>query len=182
MRSVKETLRLHKMWLNNDVDGKRADLWRADLEGADLEGADLVRSNLRGADLRGADLEGADLRGANLEGADLQEANLQEANLPPFQIPQEGSLTVYKKISSGLCRLIIPPEARRTACLVGRKCRAEFAVVEWLENGKGLSKFGSDAKYELGKKVVPDKYCDDIRIECSHGIHFLLTKEEAEQW
>ena len=37
----------HKKWLNDDPDGKRADL--------------------RGADMRAANLSGADLRGANLD-------------------------------------------------------------------------------------------------------------------
>jgi len=34
-------------------------------------------------------------------------------------------------------------------------------------------------KYEKGKVIVPDKYCDDIRIECSNGIHFFMTRKEA---
>ena len=41
---LQQVLELHKKWLKDEPDGKRADL--------------------RGADLRGADLQGADLRGA----------------------------------------------------------------------------------------------------------------------
>jgi hypothetical protein len=48
---LKEILDSHKKWLNNEPDGKRADLRFADLSGADLSGA-----NLSGADLRGAGL------------------------------------------------------------------------------------------------------------------------------
>lgn len=43
---LQEVLRLHKMWLNDEDGGKRADLRRANLEVADLRGA-----NLEGADL-----------------------------------------------------------------------------------------------------------------------------------
>ena len=58
---LKEILELHKKWLNNEEDGKKAD----------LRGANLTYADLRGANLRGADLEKADLRGADLEKADL---------------------------------------------------------------------------------------------------------------
>ena len=47
----------HKKWLNDDPDGKRADLRRADLSGA----------NLSGANMRGANLSGANMRGANID-------------------------------------------------------------------------------------------------------------------
>lgn len=73
---LKAILDLHEKWLNNEPDGKRANLYMADLRGADLSGA-----KLNGADLRCADLRGADLRGANLRGANLGRANLSGCNL-----------------------------------------------------------------------------------------------------
>ena len=79
--ALKETIRLHGLWLANDAAGARANLYVAVLSGADLYGADLYGANLCGADLRGADLYGADLRGADLYGADLRGANLRGANL-----------------------------------------------------------------------------------------------------
>ncbi len=63
---ITEILRLHKLWLDGNSAGKRADLW-----GANLRGADLLGANLRGANLERADLWGANLWGANLRGADL---------------------------------------------------------------------------------------------------------------
>ena len=76
----------HRKWLDDDSDGKCADLSGADLSGADLRGANLRGANLRGANLRGAyliyaDLSGADLRHANLIYADLSGADLRHANL-----------------------------------------------------------------------------------------------------
>ena len=138
-------------------------------------------ANLRGANLRGAGLYGADLSGANLYGAGLYGANLSGARLPGFQIPQEGELVVYKKTSSGVVKLRIPPNAKRTASLIGRKCRAEFAEV--LEAPVGAkSNHDRTTVYKVGEVVKPDKYDDDIRIECTHGIHFFLTREEAEDY
>jgi len=89
-------LKLHKLFIDKQRGGIRADLIGADLQEADLQGANLQGANLRGADLQGANLQGANLqgailRGANLQGAilwwadfqyaDLQGANLQEAIL-----------------------------------------------------------------------------------------------------
>ena len=75
-KELTEILRLHKMWLNGDKEGKLADLREADLREAGLRGA-----NLRYASLQDADLQGANLRGASLQDADLQGANLRGANL-----------------------------------------------------------------------------------------------------
>ena len=73
---IKESLRLHKLWLYGDNRGKRAilhgsDLRSADLSGADLRSADLSGADLRYSNLRSADLSGADLRSADLSGADI---------------------------------------------------------------------------------------------------------------
>ena len=159
--------------------------------GADLTGADLRSANLRGADLRGAylsgaDLTGADLTGAYLRGADLRSANLRSANLKDvrelfYQIPQEGELIVWKAVEGGVCKLRIPPEAKRTATPIGRKCRAEWVeVLEAPEDGRGLH--DSRVIYRPGEVVRPDKYDPDPRVECTHGIHFFQTREEAEAY
>ena len=153
-----------------------ADLWGANLRGADFWGADLWRANLREANLRGADLREANLRGAN-----LWEADLREAKLPDFQIcPEEGSFIAWKKLDTGICKLLIPEDAKRTSCLINRKCRASHA--KDLE-GNGRSKtVNSKLEYREGNMVYADKFCDDIRLDCSHGIHFFMTRKEAEEW
>ncbi len=58
---LKEILDSHKKWLNNEPDGKKADLSGADLSNANLRFANLRDANLRFANLSGADLSGADL-------------------------------------------------------------------------------------------------------------------------
>lgn len=110
-KELEQILNLHKMWVEGNEDGVRAnlnganlnganlsgvnlyhanlrdaDLYHANLSGADLRGVDLYRADLRGVDLylanlSGADLRGADLSGANLNGANLYRADLSEANL-----------------------------------------------------------------------------------------------------
>lgn len=145
---------------------------RADLRGANLSGADLSGANLRGANLSGAILRGAILSGANLSGADLYHYSV---------VPDEGNFIGWKKLSNGaIAKLGISKNAKRVSSLVGRKCRAEYAKVLAIEGADyGYSKHDSVTRYEVGKIVRPDKFDDDIRVECTHGIHFFITKKEA---
>ena len=72
---LEEILKLHKMWLNGEKGGKRANLTDANLTDANLTGAILRRANLSDANLIGTILIRADLRycvGNNQEVKSLQ--------------------------------------------------------------------------------------------------------------
>ena len=81
MEKLKEVLKLHKKWLNNEQDGIWADLRGINLRGIDLNGVDLRYADLSDTDLSCANLSEADLRYTNLSGANLSGANLRYANL-----------------------------------------------------------------------------------------------------
>ena len=51
---LNEILRKHKMWLNDEEGGVRADLTGVNLYGADLDHANLIGANLHYARLYGA--------------------------------------------------------------------------------------------------------------------------------
>jgi hypothetical protein len=155
-----------------------ANLSRANLSDAYLSDADLSGANLSGADLSGANLSGADLSGADLSDADLSDADLKKL-LNQRTILPEGDLIGWKKLQNGvLCKLQIPAKAKRVGGLIGRKCRAEFAIV--LEGeGNGLH---NGHIYKVGKTVKPDKYDPNPMLECSNGIHFFITKQEAQAY
>ena len=80
-KELAEVLRLHKLWLEDNPKGIRANLRWADLSLADLSWADLRSADLRLADLRSAILRSADLRWADLRSADLRLADLRSADL-----------------------------------------------------------------------------------------------------
>jgi len=177
------------------ADLRGADLCEANLQGADLHGANLREADLRGANLCEANLQGADLQGADLQRANLCEANLQRADLPgadlsPYQIcPEEGTFIAWKRGRGGeIIKLEIPAEAKRTSTISHRKCRAEFAkVLEITKDGENLQECKNwnanyPLTYKVGEIVRPDKYDPDPRIDCTHGIHFFISKQEAEDW
>ena len=181
-----------------------ANLRGADLSGADLSGADLYVANLRGADLRGADLSGANLSGANLRGADLREAHLSGANLSganlrgadlsgaknlnlPMACPEEGSFIGFKQCrNSFIVKLEIPSDSLRCSA-TGRKCRCSKAKVISITNLDGtnantdavISKRDPNFIYKVGETVEVKNFDTNRWNECSTGIHFFITRQEA---
>jgi hypothetical protein len=145
-----------------------------DLRGANLSVADLSGADLSGANLREANLSWANLRGANLRGANLTDAKgLEQQCILP-----EGDIMGYKKLGNGsIAVLRIPASARRVNAHGSRKCRAEYALVV---SGTGHAKHNG-AAYAPGW-IYPDKYDPDPRVECSHGIHFFITRQEAQDY
>jgi hypothetical protein len=190
------------------ADLSNADLSYANLRSADLRNANLSYANLRNANLRNADLRNADLSYANLSNADLRNANLSNANLRNANlsnadlrnakniemvnaitcITPEGDLIGWKKAVEGVIKLRIPTKARRSNA-TGRKCRAEYAVdiEHYLPNGKKTkndfhSTFVKSFVYKIGVKIIPDKWDENRWEECSNGVHFFLTRWEAENY
>ncbi len=186
-----------------------SDLSGADLRGADLRGANLIVANLREAnlswaDLRGSDLSGADLSEANLSWADLREANLSWADLRGADligsdlsgakgIPEiakaqtlitpEGDIVGWKKCQDGvIVKMLIPSDAKRHNA-TGRKCRAEYAdVLEVIGAEVGISRHDGKTEYRVGQRVTCDKWGEDRFEECAGGIHFFITRIEAENY
>ena len=171
-----------------------ADLRGADLGGAYLAGAYLAGADLRGAYLRGAYLGGAYLGGAYLGGADLGGAYLRGAvnadvALAQISILPEGDLIGYKKANgSRIVKLLIPAHAKRSNAS-GRKCRAAEAVVLTITDAAGaevdeaFSNHDPGFRYTPGATVTPTTAFDEDPLnECAAGIHFFITRPEAEAW
>ena len=76
--------------------------------------------------------------------------------------------------------MLIPAAAKRVGGMIGRKCRAEW--VEVLD-GEGVSSYDNGLKYAVGAVVRPSTpFDDDVRVECASGIHFFITRTEAENY
>ena len=150
-------------------------------QGADLRGADLRDAYLQGAALRDADLQGADLRGVK----NINEATDAKISLAQLRIcPQEGAFVGWKKLTGGvIAKLVIPHDAERLNSYGSRKCRASKVFVDELFGDESAFDRHSGAiEYRQGIEVFPDSFDADPTVECSHGIHFFITREEAEAY
>lgn len=192
--------------LNADLSG--ADLRGANLSGADLRGANLWCANLRdvnlwcanlsganlsGANMKSANLWNADLSGANLSGANLSDAYLKGANLWDAKIdfhivcPEKGSFIAFKKVKDDyIVELLIPEDARRCSA-TSNKCRCDKAKVLSITKLNGTSdgvdtvysKYDETFVYKIGEIVEVKDFDDNRWNECSTGIHFFITRQEA---
>ena len=94
-----------------------------------------------------------------------------------------------------IAKLIIPKDA--AVMFTNHKCRASYAIVDGFYPQDRLFEPGPSKKlntklafsawntrfyYEDGKTVTPDSFDPDPDRECSHGIHFFRTYEEARQY
>ena len=174
-----------------------ANLIRADLRVAYLIKADLREANLSGADLSGADLYEANLSGANLRGANLYGANLKWAkNIPSYVChlvcPEEGSFIGFKKAHTTvpdsrevIVKLLITEDAKRSSATT-RKCRCDKAKVISITSLDGKENFTTAYsyydrifQYTVGQTVIIDDFDEERWNECSTGVHFFITREEA---
>lgn len=183
-----------------------ANLYGANLSNTNLFSACFLGSNLCRANLAGADLHKACLGGVNLTDADICQTNFHKANLVGANLngvitdgdtqgfylvcPEEGSFIGWKKAKTiaeeyALVKLLIPEDAKRSSATT-RKCRASKAKVleiTIIETGKVVNTaYGylySDLEYRTGEYVYPDSFDEDRWIECTNGIHFFMTKDEA---
>lgn len=176
-----------------------ADLTHANLSGAILSGAILSGANLTDAILSGADLSGADLTYADLTDAILSGANLTNADLSNaiydystiginLVCPEEGSFIGWKKgRNETIIKLKILEDAERSSATT-RKCRCDKAKVLAIYDIDGnkiketASRYDDSFIYEVGKTVKVDNFDDDRWDECSPGIHFFITRHEAETY
>ena len=164
----------------------------SNLSYSNLRGIDLSYSNLSGSNLSGSNLSYSNLSYSNLRGIDLSYSNLSGSNLrgskelPPIAAAQiaitpDGVLIGWKKCNCGvIVKVQIPAEAKRSNA-TGRKCRAEFVdVLEVINAEVGISQHDNKTKYIAGTRVTCDTWCEDRWQECAGGIHFFITREEAE--
>lgn len=191
-KELKEILEKHRKWLSKEEGGEMADLGGADLRCANLRCADLrcaylSRVNLSRAYLRGADLRGADLRGANLSDANLSGVKYDEKTAFFAQsCPEEGAFIGFKKAGGKIVKLLIPEDAKRSSA-TSRKCRCSKATVLSITNldgsDAGIESVPSDKTsnfvYKIGKTLEVKDFDEDRWNECSTGIHFFITRDEA---
>ena len=158
---LKIILENHKHWLNKDCKG-----WE----------------DMR-AELREANLQGANLRRADLQGAVIDENT--KINIP-IACPDDGAFIAWKKAGEKIIKLEILADAKRVSATT-RKCRCDKAKVVEIQNIDGMnselteiaSDYDDNFIYRIGETATVNDFNDNRWNECSTGIHFFITREEA---
>ena len=167
------------------------DLRYVNLIGADLTGAKLLEANLSKADLTGAILRDAYLNYTNLTqtilfNTDLNNVIYDETTIfLSLQCPEEGSFIGYKKANDKIVKLLITKDSLRSSA-TSRKCRCSKAKVLSITNIENTGEFemvqsdyDENFIYKVGEIVEVKDFDKNRWNECSSGIHFFITREEA---
>ena len=150
---LKTILENHKKWLHNEGSG--------------------IRANLYGADLRGA--------------MNVNEVNWNYTTaFYTICCPESGAFIGWKKCGKYIVKLRITEDAMRSSATT-RKCRCSKAEVLAIENMDGTpseqtqiaSSYDSTFIYRIGETVEVKDFDTDRWKECSTGIHFFITRDEA---
>ena len=137
---LEKILKKHKMWLNDEEGGERAnlggfDLSYTDLSGDDLRGAYLCNADLRNAylyntDLRDVDLYHTDLRNAHLYNADLRDADLRCANLTGADLKNVNLMGIKTNMYTSGYNLACPEEGSFIGYKKAGKCIVKLLIPE----------------------------------------------------
>lgn len=182
-----------------------ANLCSADLRGADFRWACLYKADLTRADLREADIHWADLDRAMLADQEIMNSILpiccpEEGSFIGWKkalisITQDDFCVRIPVI----VKLRIPNGAKRSSA-TGRKCRCSEAKVLDIQDvvfsytsssdapdghsiagvvQEAFSSYNTDFKYKIGETVRVEDFDENRWNECSTGIHFFITRQEA---
>lgn len=160
------------------------------MKGASFRNANLKTASFRYCDMRQCDIRGADLFGAVLEYADLT-GIISDEGTKWFRLhcPEKGAFLGYKKcFNNRLVQLLIPADAKRTSATLP-SCRCSKAKVLTIksfdfkeEYDEAWSLVDEDFIYKKGEWVEVKDFNEDRWQDSTTGIHFWLTREEAEAY
>lgn len=195
--------------LMSKVNFMHADLVNANFTNAIMPEAKLRSANLSGANLTNVDFTCADLAFSIMYSTKLKNTILSQVSFYhaiiedlspesenvinyyfPITCPSVGSFIGWKQAAnSTIVKLCIPEDAKRSSAF-GRKCRCNKAICLAIEKIDGSpasvtsvpSRWDKEFIYEIGKEVCVNNFDENRFNECAPGIHFFITREEAENY
>ncbi len=176
-----------------DGNFRGADLSSCDLRWTDIDYAHFENANLTGADLRWtknsywAYFQEADMKETEIEGSPINDEAVEGAKnlFIPMVCPEEGSFIAWKKCRDGkVAKIMVPENALRTG---GSRytCRASEILILDIFDGKNscdeaISIRDKDKIYHKGEHVIDEELFDSSLLHSGTGIHFFITRAEAE--
>ena len=160
------------------------------MRGANFKRAKMVTASFRYCDMRECNIEDANLFGAVLEYADLT-GIISNEGTQWFRLhcPETGAFLAYKKcVNDRMVQLLVPADAKRTSATFP-SCRCNKAKVltiksfDFKENfDEAWSLVDENFVYRKGEWVEVENFNEDRWQDSTTGIHFWLTREEAEAY
>lgn len=167
------------------------------LSDVDLSNANLKYASFVGSKLNKVNFNGANLKGANFTYSVLTDVTFDNAKGINDQCPKEGSFIGWKKCKTirnhpYIVKLEIPTDAKRCSG-TDKKCRCSKAKVLEIQNLDGtVADFvdhvfsptykNNKVCYKVGETIYSDWFDDNFWVECSHGIHFFMDRNDAIGW
>lgn len=166
-------------------------LFNIDLSNIKLNYATFVNSHLSKINFNGANLENV-----NFVDSVLTDVTFDNAVGINDHCPKEGSFIGWKKCKTitnhpYIVKLEIPADAKRSSG-TDRKCRCSKAKVLEIQNIDSTIAdvdhvFSPTYKnnkicYKVGETIYPDSFDEKFWVECSHGIHFFMDRNDAIAW
>ena len=176
---------------------------RCKLDSVDLSHTDLSFCSVKGTILTNIDLTEANIFRSHFDIPDSTFTSNFTSNIKYHTVcPETGSFIGYKIArlcsakhpffdlkNSCLVKLEIPEDAKRLSSYFGyrKKCRCDKAKVLEITSVSdptvhydiAYSEYSPNFEYKVGEMVSEDDFDDNKEIECSFGIHFFMTKEDA---
>ena len=135
-------------------------------------------SNMSGSNMSGSDMSGSDMSGIKTSGTTA---------FFSLCCPPEGSFIAFKKANNKIVKLLITEDAKRSSA-TSLRCRASKAKVlsiesiDKTETFKSVkSNYNSNFIYKVGETVEVTDFDENRWTECSTGIHFFISRMNAEQ-
>lgn len=137
-----------------------------------------------------ATFKNAVLKGVNVSDCDFSERLTEGAKKLTAYLccPEEGSFIAWKKCKDDLLvKLLIPERAARTG-KNSRSCRSsEAKVLEIIDShgfshNEAFSLYDESLVYRKGNSIYPKEPFDDSLFHNGSGIHFFLSRKEAEDY
>lgn len=175
--------------------------WRdSELNAVNFFDSYLTGCNFSKSVLNNVDFKSSDIRNTNFNDAIMNDIQINEATAGYALVcPEEGSFIAFKKAALQLkngeeevdiiIKLEIPEDALRSSATT-RKCRASKAKVlgfydfdhnpyELCEDEYVTSNYDRYFTYEIDKTYTIEDFDTNRWRECSTGIHFFMTFDEA---
>lgn len=171
----------------NEANFSGAILKEVNFEHAILKTVNFKFTLLTDIDFAETSLSDVDMTGSQVINSGLGRADLKNVReLPPICCPDEGSFIGFKKASGYIVKLLIPADARRVSATT-RKCRCDKAKVLEIQELDGTvsgiqsvqSSHDTDFIYTVGEMVSVSDFDENRFNECSTGIHFFLSRQDA---